>query len=909
MLHGIRTRVRSLLRRNAVEREMEAELREHLDHSVELHIRRGLDPDAARLAARRDLGNLAMIAEEAREARGARWLDDLRRDMRHAIRALGRTPGFSAVVVITLAFGFGVNGALFSILRGAMHPTSMPEPERWVNVPDLWSYADYEYLRDSVQSMTYLSAHAEQDVLVGRDSEVQDALEVSALFVSDGYFAGLRGRPAMGRLFGAEELSPPAGEPVAILGHRFWTRRYASDSSVIGRSIRLAGGQAFTVIGVMARDFAGQSLRPPDLWLPLGARQRLPGIGNQIRSFGDDSWFGSGGREFLFIAGRIAPGASLETVRAELALRIAQRASPDDTTRARDVTAGLHTADRSGISSGAEVGAAGLLLGAAVSVLLIASITVANLMLARAASRRREIGVRLALGASRTRVVRAWLTECFLLSGAAAVLGLVLSWWTVRAFVLSDVFQSIARDMDTAHFGRLASPDAGVVLYLAVLTLLSTLVFGLAPVLRATRKDPLTTMRDTGGAQLRRDRVPLRNGLVVSQVALTMVLLVASGMLVRGLLHATAIDPGFDRHGVIVLTPHLMLRGYDSARARLFVDDLHVRAGAIAGVGSVTRGNVPILNTALARLTRPGTAGSPGGSPIGQFNAVSESFFTTLGIDIVRGRSFTPEEVRREAPVVVLSQTTARLLFPGEEAIGQVLSVRPTVRGISELSRSGARPAPGLFENARVVGVAADAQMSRLGTINRRYAYIPGDYWDLMVRRDPRRAQEVDERLRMLAREIDPDVVLQIRSLEQIIWTSGGGYLEIARLTSAIAGIVGVLSMLMAVVGLFGLTAFDVAQRTREFGVRMALGAHSGNVVRLVAAQSLRLVAIGAIIGLVGAAAGGGVLRNLLFGVNRVDPLAYGSVALLLAGVSFVACYIPARRVTRVDPMIALRTD
>jgi predicted permease len=891
------------------EREMEAELQEHLLRSIELHERRGLSSGEALAAARREMGNPSVIAEDARDARGGRWLDDVRRDVRHAIRALARTPGFSTVVVITLALGFGVNSALFSMMRGAMHPTPIREPQTWVNIPSLWSYADYVYLRDSVHSLRFLSASSEQAVLIGRQGEALDAEEVAALFVSDGYFAGLRAQPGLGRLFGIDELKPPAGEPVAILSYRLWVRRFAMDSAVVGSTIRLGGGQAFTVIGVMPREFSGQSLRAPDLWLPLGARQRLPGRGNQLRSLGDDSWFNAGGREFLFLSGRIAPGSSIELVRAEVALRVAQRASYGDSTLGRDVAMYLHTADRSGINSGGDVRTAALLLGAAISVLLIASATVANLMLARATARRREMGVRLALGASRGRVVRSWLTECFVLGGGAAAIGLLLSGWTLRAFIMSDAFAGMAKGLDTALFARLVAPDLAVVAYLSGLAIVSTLVSGLVPALRATRGDALTIIRDGAGSSgARLDRVRMRSGLVVSQVALTMVLLLASGMLVRGVLHAMAIDPGFDRHEVVIVRPRLTLGGYDSVRAEMFIRDIESRASSVPGVRALARGNVPIRNVALARITRGGVSDTLEGASFAQFNAVSQSYFTTLGIEIVSGRGFTEEEVRKEAPVVVISENTVRLLFPGEEALGQIVSVRPTVRGMSELSRRGERPKPGLFESARVVGIAADAQMGRLGAVNRRYAYVPGDYWDLLVRRDAAAATAVEAGLRTLATQIDPDVVLEITSLDDAIWASSG-YLEMARLTSMIGAAVGALSLLMAVVGLFGLTSYAVEQRTREFGVRMALGARAGDVVRLVTGQSLRLVGIGAVLGIAGAAAGGGVLRAMLFGVSPVDPVAYGVVVLLLAAVSFVACFVPARRATRVDPMVALRTD
>lgn len=903
MWDGVWTRLRGLLRRETLEREMTEELEQHLERTTELLIRRGLRPDEARITARREFGNVGVVMEEARDAHGVRWLDDLRRDVRHGGRALARSPGFTAVVVVTLALGFGANGALFSMLKGALNPSLVQEPSTWVRIPVQWSYAGFVLLHDSSRTLTQATATADASVVLAGQTPEQDPEEIRAQFVSGDFFPGLRGRPALGRVFTADEAAPPVGADVAVLSYRFWERRFARDTAMIGRTIRVSEGHPLTVIGVMPREFVGLDIHTPDVWLPLGLRQRLPGDVNQSTGVGDGSWFGAAGREWLWVSARLAPGASLEGARAELALRAAQFApAGDDSARARIVMTHLRTADSPGVS-GSEVQATGLVLGAALSVLLIASATVANLMLARAAARRREMGIRLSLGASRARVVREWMTECLLLSLAGAALGLILSWIVVRSLALSDAFAAVIEDMDPVLFARIFTPDVGVVAYMAALAVVSALIFGLAPALRATRTDPLTSIRvGADGTGLRLERVPLRSGLVVSQVALTMVLLLVSGMLLRGLTHASRLDPGFERHDVMAVSSSLQVFGNDSARARRFADEFAARAGSVPGVRLVTRGNIPIENWASALVTSPSEPPlSPEVRWNGSFNAVSETFFDALGIEIVRGRAFTQAEVRQEAPVAIVSEATARLLWPDAEAIGQIITVRPAVRGVA------GRPREGLFDAARVVGVARDAQMLRLGSVPRRYVYVPGDYWSILLRRSPGEVELV-ARLRALARDIDPHVVLRTRTLEQIIWRSTG-WLSTARLTSLFAATLGGLSLVMAVVGLFGLTAYAVEQRTREFGVRMALGAQSGNVVRLVTGQALRLVGIGAALGVAGGIAGSGVLRSLLFGVQRVDPTVYAAVILLLATVTTLACVVPARKATRVDPVVALRAD
>jgi len=369
---------------------------------------------------------------------------------------------------------------------------------------------------------------------------------------------------------------------------------------------------------------------------------------------------------------------------------------------------------------------------------------------------------------------------------------------------------------------------------------------------------------------------------------------------VRGVQEASTIDPGFNRHNVIAVSPSLAHNGYDSVRTARFMEEFRARLATIHGVEAVTLGNVPMENDAYALITRPGEIIAEELRWNGQVNAVSETFFDVLGIDVVRGRAFTRAEVLTGAPVAVISQRTAATLWPDQEAVGRIISVTP-------LNGNGRKVlAAGAFTEARVVGIARDAQMSSLGVVPRRYVYVPGDFWTPMMRTngDP----EVSNRVRAMTRLIDPNVIVSVRTLDEVIWRSSG-WLESAKLMTTSAASMGVLSLLMAVVGLFGLTAYAVEQRTREFGVRMALGAGAGNVLSLVAGQSLKLVAIGGAIGVVAAIASAGILRAVLFGVSGNEPLVYVAVVVLLGVVSTLACWIPARRATRIDPMTALRSD
>jgi predicted permease len=902
MFDAFRSRLRNLVRHNAVTGEMEEEFRHHLEQSEALFMRRGLSPDDARLAAREAMGNSTILAEESRMARGEQLVDDIRRDVQHATRALARTPGFTAVVVVTLALGFGVNGAFFSMLKRAMSPTSIPDAESWLRINDHWSWEEYQQLSRDTKTMSAWSASATDIVLLGADTRDQDPQTIRAEFVTDGFFPSLRGRALLGRVFTPAEVAPPVGVPAAVLSHSLWRRRFNSDSAMVGRTIRLADGQPFQVIGVMPQAFTGTSMRPPDVWLPLGTRARLPNT-NDARLGVTTNWFGSSGRRLLFLHARLAPGATLEAARTELQLRIEQFASHGDSARGRSIASNTHLATRSGINGPGEVAGVALVIGAGFSVLLIASVTVANLMLARAATRRREMGLRLALGASRSRVLRSWITECFVLSLAAAVTGLTIASWTVRAIVLSPTFTALARDVDPLVIAAAFAPDVSVFMYLVLLTIPTTLVFGLVPALRATRDDPLTAMRTgagSAGSTAGAERVFLRRGLVISQVALTMVLLLASATMLRGVQAVSRVDPGFNRRDVLAITPSLAHSGYDSARAGQFMEEFLSRLTAIPGVRSVTRGNVPLEQPTVALVKRPDEVVAAEEEWNGYVNAVRENFFETLDIRLVRGRSFTRAEVQGNLPVVVISERTAETLWPDQEPIGKVISVTPLDQDFPKTLTSGT------FAQARVIGVVRDAQMTGVGIWPRRYVYLPSSHWTPMVRTNG--DIEVVSRVRALVRLIDPNVMVHARTLEDAIWASSG-WLESAKIMTKVAAAMGILSLMMAVVGLFGLTAYGVEQRTRELGVRMALGAGAGNVLRLVTGQSLKMVAIGAAIGLAGGVALGGVLRSQLLGAKSNDPIVYLSVIVLLSVVSILACVIPARRATRVDPMVALRTD
>ena len=877
-------RIRAFFNTRDLDRDFEHELESHVAMLTEENIRRGMSHQEARRAALICVGAGASMKDQHRDARGLPALETVVQDLRFACRLLVKDRWFSGAAILVLALAIGANTAIFSLADAALfRMLPVADPDQLIGVRSLdprrlgargtFSYPQYTYLRDRTDAVAGMLAYApiNLNLSAGAVTDSPDGLLVSA-----NYFTVLGVQPAIGRGFAAED------EPSVILSHRFWQRRFSGDPAIAGRNMML-NGLPVTVVGVTPRRFFGAEVgSAPDVFVPLGMRDQLASSGSSHPGLLSLNIF------WLNVMARLRPDVTAEEAAARTNVVYQQGTNVQASAMRPNVVRMLQQkrvvftpASRGTQSIATQFGTPLLVLMTVVGlVLLIACANVANLLLVRADVRRREIAVRIALGAGRVRLLRQFITESLVLSAAAGLLALAFAVWSSSA--LAGVLTHDALDV---------SLDLRVLSFTLALSLLTGLIFGAMPALRVMRAGLTAEFRgdDSRGGSARRSRAS--RFLVSGQVAVSLLLLVAAGLFIRTLGNLRAVDPGFDGTDVLLVTVDSGLNRYTPERLQSFSSELLDRALALPDVRSASLADAPLLRESHAYVDGVSVEGSDEDAET-SLRIVAPRFFETMDIPVRLGRDFSPQDRVGSPRVVIINETFARRYFVGQSPVGRYVKV-------------GDVP-------MQIVGVTADSKYRGLRDAVPNTAYLPlgqaqthaGTERTLYVRTwgDP---ADLAPRLRDHVRALDQNLPVEIGLFSDLVDEN----LVQERLLATLSGFFGALALLLTATGLYGVIAYGTQRRTREIGVRMALGAEQGSIYRMVLRDGLLMVALGVAAGVPISFWLSRLVTRLLFEVSPSDPYTFAGAVVVLMFVAAVAGYLPARRASRINPLVALRYD
>ncbi|MGH9840045.1 MAG: ADOP family duplicated permease [Blastocatellia bacterium] len=877
-------------RRQQCEAELDAEIRSHLDEAIRDRIERGESPDQARNNALREFGNVGLVKEVTREMWGWVSLERLGQDLRFGLRMLRKNPGFSLVAILTLALGIGANTAIFSVVNAVLlKALPYADPQRlvvlWTDNPKLQlgfhevppANADIPEWRTRTQSFEWLAVFTPNPTDLSSGGEPE---RVGGVAVSADFFALFGVAPLAGRAFTPAE-DQPGSDKVAVISHALWQRRFGGVADIIGKTLTV-NAETRMIVGVMPPGFhfprgpempaifgfAGRN----DVWVPLAwdAQRWL-----------DDS------RETVVLA-RLKPGVVLAQAQAELDTIIKQQ-DQLHTSQAKGWTVEVRPLHTQVV--GNTRGLLLILLGAVGVVLLIACVNVANLLLTRATTRSREIAVRSALGASRARVVRQLLTEGVLLSVCGGVAGLLLARWLLPVLIA----------LSPANIPRLDEIriDWLVLSFTLLVSLCASVLFGLAPALTASRVNLNETLKAAGHRSAGSQNRPWTDSLIIAEVALTFVLLVAAGLCIRSLARLQAVDPGFRASHVTAFDLTLSDKNYPSPPNQIgFFEQLLARLNATPGVEAAAAISVlPFSGLEnLAWVTAEGRVSiEREEAPFAEQREITPGYFKVMGVPLLKGRVFTAQDHLSSPLVVVVNETFARQILPGKDPLGSRVRL--------------GRPAD---ENPwrTIVGVVGDVYSSSLTSAPKPQLYLPHAQFNqnvmTVVMKSPLTQAELLAAAKATVKSLDPALPLsKIQTMENVLATATVRPRFGTLLLTLFAG----LALLLALIGIYGSVAWTVGQRTPEIGLRMALGATPFDLLRMVIGQGIKPVLIGLALGLAGAFALTRLLSGLLFGVSATDPATFAAITSSLLIVALLACYLPARKATKVDPLVALRHE
>jgi len=873
-----------IFRRRALYNDLSEEIRGHLEERTEQIMREGMSHKEAEQAARRAFGNRTVLEERSREVWQWPTLESIWADVRYAIRQFKNSPGFSVTVILSLTLGLGANTTIFTFVNALLlRPPAVQDGGRLVEVLrhdaqasgieaySNLSYPGYADLRDHNRSLSGFAAFDGDGRTVSWSHNGQGEMVYGQL-VSSNFFSVLGVEPALGRFFQPDEDKGGSSAPTVVISHSFWQRRFGGDRAVLGRVLTL-NGAGYTVVGVTPASFNGVIIGfRHDFWTTLAMTPIL---------IHDRDRMGSDTSSWLFGVGRLKPGVSKNEAQADLTVLTRNEHSSDRHAAVMDATA-FPLQLMPGPVRGYVAAFTGMLMAAVGLVLLIACANAANLVLARATTRHRELAVRSALGATRFRIIRQALTESLILSMMGGAGGLLIAWWSIPALLRltpATIPVSIEAPLDWRVFA-----------FTFVASLLSGIVFGVLPALRSARRDLVPALKD--GRQLagpRRSR--LRGSLVVAQITVCLVLLISAGLCVRSLINARSIDPGFSTHDIAVAQLNPGGLGYTEAQDRQFYQLLLERVRALPGVSSASLSDyLPLGTSRTVHDVQIDRVNPPPGQdfiPV-QVAYVAPDFFRTMGVPLLNGRDYLPQDAEPKSGKVIINQAMASHYWPGQNPIGQHFKDHQ--------------------QTVEIVGVAKTGKYRTLSEDPLDFMYLPlgPQPQEFLVVRTGAGEDAALREIRKVIQNLDPNVVpMEMETISQYMALP----LFAARTTGVLLAVFGSVALLLATIGLSGIVSYSVTQRTNEIGVRMALGADRLDVVRLILKQGMRLTGIGLVLGLALSFAATRVLAGLLYGIKPGDPLTFAGVSVFLGLVAFISCYLPARRAASIDPMRSLRAE
>lgn len=880
-------RLRSFFRDAQDDRDLDAEMATHVELATEENLRNGMPPAEARRQTLIRFGGSQQAKEQHRDARGLPFLETLLQDLRFSLRMLRKAPGFSLLAILCLTLGIGANAAVFSWMEGLLfrpYPLvahqdrlfALTGTVRGESDPDALSWPDFVDLRNNCKLFDAFFVTK----IMGTTLSLGDRADVApGSIVSANYFEALGIRPILGRAFEPADNVGRSAHPVTVISYRLWKERFGGDPGIIGKTQRM-NGVIHTIIGVAPEGFYGTFVGwAMQFWVPVSMEDTFEAGGYKL----DDR-----GQRWIESYARLKPGVTQEQAQQEISA-VAKRLEADypATNRGRGIK--LWPLWQTPFNNaGTLLPTLGIMLAVVVFVLLIACANVGNLLLVRSFARRHEITVRVAVGAAPGRLLRQLLTEGLVLSALAAAGGLLLAYWCRHLLVLLlPVRNGVAMHLP-------GEMDWRVMVLSAAVCVISTLLFALLPAIQSTKTDVAGALRsEMSGVVQSHGRSWVRSGLVIVQVCLCFVLLVGAGLLLQSLQRIRSDSPGFSTHGVVETAVSLTASGYDAQRAKSFHDDLLDHVRALPGVESAALARVTPLGYrtfSSAPIAVDGYVPPPNEQPSVEYNQVSPNYFATMGIPLVSGREFTRDDNETALPVAIINETMAARYWPGKNPIGQRFQVKDRW--------------------TQIIGVARTSKYESMREMPRPFYYVPlrqafsvGANLNIRTQLRP---ETMAAALTRVLHTMDPNLALyETITLQEQLDRSTSPQKVAVTLTGILAG----LALLLAAVGLYGVMSYTVLQSTRELGLRMVLGARASEMFRLVISRALALT-IGGIF--LGAAVAFGLTRllgYLLYKVSPHDPLVFASAFLVLTLVSLVACFLPAWRATRVDPMIALRYE